>query len=134
MSSFNVVPEELAVASNLIAQAAAGAETARSASASAAGQAGAFGGEPIEGTFSDMCTRARSATDQLERTLISLAHCVAGASNGYLVTEQGIVRASAFPGQIGTGGPGLSTAPPASLANSAGPAPLSSTPPASLGG
>jgi hypothetical protein len=134
MSSFNVVTQELLMASSMINEAASDAENARAASASAAGQAGAFDGESIEGTFSDMCSRARSATDQLEHTLTSLARCVQAASEGYLMTDRGILQAASFPGTVGTSGPSLSPTPPVSVGPVGSVPSLSPTPPTSLKG
>ena len=50
-----------------------------------------------------MCSRARSTTEELERTLRSLAHCVQSAAEGYLVTDHGIVPASSVVGAVGRG-------------------------------
>ena len=58
MSSFTVQTPALAAAAMTIGTAADGVSSARSAAASASGQAGAFGGEPIGGAFSAMCGRA----------------------------------------------------------------------------
>jgi len=132
MSSFNVVTQDLLMSASQIAQTAHGVESAHAAAASAAGQAGAFDGEPIEADFTGMCARAQAATADLERTLTSLARCVVGASEGYLVTDQGIARASAIPGQVGSSGPELSPEAPVGLVS--GGNALSPTPPTSLPG
>jgi hypothetical protein len=93
----------LTSASSAITGAAHGATSANAAAASAAGQAGAFEGEPIGATFSAMCSQAQSATAQLEGTLGSLSRCVMLAAEGYLVTDRGIMQASAVTGAIGSG-------------------------------
>lgn len=103
MTSFDVVTDALMNASSTIAGAAGVVAAADASAASASGQDGAFDGEPIGATFSAMCSRARSTTEELERTLRSLAHCVQSAAEGYLVTDQGIVAASSVAGAVGRG-------------------------------
>lgn len=65
--------------------------SARSAAASASGQAGAFGGEPIEAAYIAMCSRAQTAMEEIETTIHQLSGNVAAAAVGYIVTDQGIV-------------------------------------------
>jgi hypothetical protein len=91
MSSFTVHTPALAAAALTIQATAGSVNEARTQAASAAGQAGGFGSEPIAGAFSAMCTRAQMATQELEDTMNSLSRNVAAASVGYLVTDQGIV-------------------------------------------
>jgi hypothetical protein len=98
MSSFTVHTPALAAAALAISGNARNVGDARSAAASAAGSAGSFGGEPIQASFTDMCTRAQDAAQALETTMQSLSHNVAAASVGYLVTDQGIVPTNALPG------------------------------------
>lgn len=71
---------------------------ARSAAASAAGQAGAFGGEPIGGAYEAMCSRAQAAMGELESTIQSLGRNTAAAAVGYLVTDHGVVPIKGMPG------------------------------------
>jgi len=104
MSSFDVVTGALTGASSQIGGAAVGAGDARASTSSASSQAGAFEGEPIGATFTEMCSRAQSTTEELERTLRSLAHCVQAAAEGYLITDQGIAHASSVAGAVGTRG------------------------------
>jgi uncharacterized protein YukE len=91
MSSFTVNTPELAAAAVQINGSAATVGSARSAAASASGQAGAFGGEPIEAAFIGMCNRALSAMQEIETTIHQLSGNVAAAAVGYIVTDQGIV-------------------------------------------
>ncbi len=59
MSSFDVVTDALTGASSQIGGAAMGAGDARASTSSASSQAGAFEGEPIGATFSEVCARAK---------------------------------------------------------------------------
>ena len=68
------------------------------AASSAAGQEGAFGGEPIGAVFAEMCGRAQGATSELEQTAQSLARNVAAAALGYLDADRGIVAMYKLPG------------------------------------
>jgi Excreted virulence factor EspC, type VII ESX diderm len=96
MSAFSVNPQALASAASTIHATASSVSQATSAAASAQGQAGAFGGEPIGGAFEAMCARAQTATQELDTTMQSLARNVGAAAIGYLVTDQGIVPISAL--------------------------------------
>jgi hypothetical protein len=98
MPTFSVKTPALAAAALVIDGTASAVGDARSAAASAAGQAGAFEGEPIGGAFMAMCARAQGATAELEQTMRSLSRNVAAAAVGYLVTDQGIVPTKALPG------------------------------------
>lgn len=91
MSSFTVHTPVLAAAALIIEAGARSAGDARSAAASAAGQAGAFGGEPIGGAYGAMCARAQAAVQELETTMHALSANVAAAAVGYLVTDQGVI-------------------------------------------
>jgi hypothetical protein len=91
MSTFRVQTPALAAAAVMIGGTGSAAGTANRAAASAAGQAGAFGGEPITSAFLGMCSRAQQATAELETTVGALSQNVAAAAVGYLVTDRGVV-------------------------------------------
>jgi hypothetical protein len=98
VTQFKVQTPELAAAAPVINSAATHAGSAQRAATSAAGQEGAFGGEPIGAVFADMCGRAQGATSELEQTAQSLARNVAMAALGYLNTDRGIVAMYRLPG------------------------------------
>lgn len=98
MSSFTVHTPALAAAAIVINASSHSVGDARSAAASAAGQAGAFGGEPIGGAYEAMCARAQTAMQELESTIQSLGRNTAAAAVGYLVTDHGVVPISGLPG------------------------------------
>lgn len=91
LSSFCVQTPALAAAALQVGASAATVGSARSAAASASGQAGAFGGEPIEAAYLAMCSRAQTAMGEIEATIHQLAGNVAAAAVGYLVTDRGVV-------------------------------------------
>jgi hypothetical protein len=98
VTRFKVQTPELAAAAPVINSAATHAGSAQTAATSAAGQEGAFGGEPIGAVFADMCGRAQGATSELEQTAQTLARNVAMAALGYLNTDRGIVAMYRLPG------------------------------------
>jgi hypothetical protein len=104
MSNFNVVTDALMSASTVIAASGASVADSSFAAGVAEGTAGDFGDQPIGGTYSAMCTRAQNATMEIEMALNSLSRCVQAASEGYLVTDIGIMRASQISGAVGSGG------------------------------
>ena len=91
MSSFTVHTPVLGAAALIINGAADTVGEAHSAATSAAGQAGAFEGEPIGAAFESMCARAQAATTELQTTMQTLSQNVAAAAMGYLVTDQGVI-------------------------------------------
>jgi hypothetical protein len=98
VTQFKVQTPVLAAAASVINAAAKHAGSAETAASSAAGQEGAFGGEPIGAAFGEMCGRATTATQELETTAPTLARNVAAASLGYLNTDRGIVAMYRLPG------------------------------------
>lgn len=98
MSALTVVTPALAAASVQINSTAACAASARAAAVAAAGQSGAFGGEPIGAIFLDMCSRAQTAMSEIETTVQSLATNVGAAALGYLITDRGVIPEAKLPG------------------------------------
>lgn len=98
MTEFKVQTPQLAAAAPVINSAATFAGSAQKAASAAAGQEGAFGGEPIGAVFAEMCGHAKGATAELEQTAQSLARNVALAALGYLNTDRGIVAMYRLPG------------------------------------
>jgi hypothetical protein len=91
VSSFTVQTPALAAAAIQIDAGASTVGSARSAAASASGQAGAFGGESIEAAYITMCDRAQTAMEEIQTTIQQLSGNVAAAAVGYIVTDQGVV-------------------------------------------
>jgi len=91
LSTFSVQTPALAAAALRIHASADTVGSALSAAVSASGQAGAFGGEPIEAAYIAMCARAQTAMQEIEATIHDLAGNVAAAAVGYIVTDQGVV-------------------------------------------
>jgi hypothetical protein len=98
VTQFKVQTPALAAAAPVIKSAASHAGSAQRAATAAAGQEGAFGGEPIGAVFAEMCGRAQGATSELEQTGQTLARNVAMAAFGYLNTDRGIVAMYRLPG------------------------------------
>lgn len=98
MTQFKVQTPQLAAAAPVINSAGSQAGSAMTTATTAAGQEGAFGGEPIGAVFAEMCGRAQGATSELEQTAQSLARNVAMAALGYLNTDRGIVPMFRLPG------------------------------------
>jgi hypothetical protein len=73
VTQFKVQTPALAAAAPVINSAAGHAGSAQRAATAAAGQEGAFGGEPIGAVFAAMCGRAHGATSELEQTGPTLA-------------------------------------------------------------
>jgi hypothetical protein len=73
VTQFKVQTPALAAAAPVINSAAGHAGSAQRAATAAAGQEGAFGGEPIGAVFAEMCGRAQGATSELEQTGQTLA-------------------------------------------------------------
>jgi hypothetical protein len=86
MSSFSVETVVLVTAAWRIEMTSTSATWAGRSATLAAGQSGAFGGEPIGGAFEAMCERARLATTELAQTMQQLSGNVSAAASVFCRT------------------------------------------------
>ncbi len=98
MGPIQVQTPELALAASVIGRLGGSTHSAEGEVASALGEGGAFGGEPVGDAFLSMCVQAQRAVAELGQTVDELSRNVAMAALGYLNTDQGVIPIAGLPG------------------------------------